>query len=52
MIFSGSDVTMVGYGTQVHVLKGVATLAREKLNIYCEVRPQNNFTIIYFQVVM
>ena len=37
MIFSGSDVTMVGYGTQVHVLKEVATLVQEKLNISCEV---------------
>ena len=37
MIFSGNDVTMVGYGTQVHVLKEVATLAQEKLNISCEV---------------
>ena len=30
-------MTMVGYGTQVHVLKEVATLALEILNISCEV---------------
>jgi 2-oxoisovalerate dehydrogenase E1 component beta subunit len=34
---SGSDVTLLGWGTQVHVLKEVATLAKEKLNISCEV---------------
>ena len=28
---------MVGYGTQVHVLREVATLAQEKLNVSCEV---------------
>lgn len=34
---SGDDVTLVGYGTQVHVLREVATLAQEKLNVSCEV---------------
>ena len=33
----GSDLTMVGYGTQVHVLREVANLAQEKLNVSCEV---------------
>ena len=28
---------MVGYGTQIHVMKEVATLAQEKLNVSCEV---------------
>lgn len=36
-LFSGSDVTMVGYGTQIHVLREVATMAQEKLNVSCEV---------------
>lgn len=34
---SGDDVTLVGYGTQVHILREVATLAQEKLNVSCEV---------------
>ena len=33
----GSDVTLIGWGTQVHVLKEVADLAQEKLGISCEV---------------
>lgn len=28
---------MVGYGTQVHVLREVATLAEDKLGVSCEV---------------
>ena len=34
---AGSDVTMVGYGTQVHVLREVAAVAQEKLEVSCEV---------------
>lgn len=37
VIVEGSDVTMVGYGTQVHVLREVAALAQEKLEVSCEV---------------
>jgi 2-oxoisovalerate dehydrogenase E1 component beta subunit len=33
----GSDVTMVGWGTMVHVLHEVAIMAEEKLNASCEV---------------
>lgn len=32
----GSDITMVGWGTQVHVLRDVAQIAKEKLDISCE----------------
>ena len=34
----GSDVTLIGWGTQVHVLHEVADLAQEKLGVSCEVR--------------
>lgn len=33
----GSDVTLIGWGTQVHVLKEVAELAKTKYQISCEV---------------
>ena len=33
----GSDVTLIGWGTQVHVLKEVADIAQEKLGVSCEV---------------
>lgn len=33
----GDAVTLVGWGTQVHVLLEVADLIREKLNVSCEV---------------
>ncbi|OQV26113.1 2-oxoisovalerate dehydrogenase subunit beta, mitochondrial [Hypsibius exemplaris] len=33
----GTDVTLVGYGTQIHVLKEVADMAQEKLGVSCEV---------------
>lgn len=36
-VFTGSDVTMIGYGTQVHVLKEVAEMAADELGISCEV---------------
>ncbi|XP_071505556.1 2-oxoisovalerate dehydrogenase subunit beta, mitochondrial-like [Diadema antillarum] len=32
----GSDLTLVGWGTQVHVLREVAQLAQEKLGVSCE----------------
>ena len=34
---AGTDVTLVGYGTQIHVLKEVADMAQEKLGVSCEV---------------
>ncbi|KAK2190728.1 hypothetical protein NP493_71g00035 [Ridgeia piscesae] len=36
VIMEGSDVTLLGWGTQVHVLRQVADLAHDKLNISCE----------------
>ncbi|XP_069866270.1 2-oxoisovalerate dehydrogenase subunit beta, mitochondrial isoform X2 [Dipodomys merriami] len=33
----GSDVTLVAWGTQVHVIREVAAMAREKLGVSCEV---------------
>lgn len=37
MFILGDDVTLVGYGTQIHVLREVANMAQEKLNVSCEV---------------
>ena len=37
IMLEGSDVTLIGWGTQVHVLREVADLAMEKLGISCEV---------------
>lgn len=37
VVIEGSDVTMVGYGTQIHVLREVAAMAQEKLSVSCEV---------------
>uniref|UniRef100_A0A674GFX8 3-methyl-2-oxobutanoate dehydrogenase (2-methylpropanoyl-transferring) n=1 Tax=Taeniopygia guttata TaxID=59729 RepID=A0A674GFX8_TAEGU len=34
---TGNDVTMVAWGTQVHVIKEVAAMAQEKLGVSCEV---------------
>lgn len=36
-IFLGKDVTLIGWGTQVHVLLEVAKLAKEKFRVSCEV---------------
>ena len=33
----GSDITLVGWGTQVHILKEVANMVKEKLGASCEV---------------
>lgn len=33
----GGDVTLIGWGTQVHVLREVAEYAKKKLNVNCEV---------------
>ena len=37
VMVEGSDVTLIGWGTQVHVLREVADLAQEKLGVSCEV---------------
>lgn len=37
VIVEGNDITMVGWGTQVHVLREVATLAEDRLNVSCDV---------------
>lgn len=34
---SGTDVTLLGWGTQIHVLLEVADMAKKDLNINCEV---------------
>lgn len=34
---TGSDVTLIGWGTQVHVLQEVADMAKEELGVDCEV---------------
>lgn len=33
----GGDVTLIGWGTQIHVLREVAEYAKKKLNVNCEV---------------
>lgn len=37
IVLEGSDVTLVGYGTQIHVLREVASMVQEKLNVSCEI---------------
>ena len=37
ILTAGSDLTMIGYGTQLHVLKEVAEMAQEQLQVSCEV---------------
>lgn len=37
VIVEGKDVTLIGWGTQVHVLLEVAEMALEKYGISCEV---------------
>lgn len=37
MFLTGNDVTLVGWGNQIHVLKEVAELARKELGVNCEV---------------
>ncbi|CAD5117090.1 unnamed protein product [Dimorphilus gyrociliatus] len=36
VLVEGSDITLVGWGTQVHVLREVVKLAQEKLKVNCE----------------
>jgi len=36
VILTGSDVTLVGWGTQVHVLRDVVQMAQDKLQVSCE----------------
>jgi 2-oxoisovalerate dehydrogenase E1 component beta subunit len=33
----GSDITILAWGTQVHVVKEVAQIVKEKMNISCEI---------------
>jgi len=33
---TGSDVTLVGWGTEVHVLRDVVQMAQDKLQVSCE----------------
>ena len=35
-ISTGDDITLLGWGTQVHVLREVCQLAKDKLNVSCE----------------
>jgi 2-oxoisovalerate dehydrogenase E1 component beta subunit len=37
IVVPGDDCTLIGWGTQVHVLREVADLAQEKLGVSCEV---------------
>ncbi|KAI5712762.1 hypothetical protein M8J75_010957 [Diaphorina citri] len=37
ILVAGTDVTLIGWGTQVHVLREVAGLAKEQLGVSCEV---------------
>lgn len=34
--FVGSDVTVVGWGTQIHVLRDVCKMAKDQLGVSCE----------------
>ncbi|GIX69341.1 2-oxoisovalerate dehydrogenase subunit beta, mitochondrial [Caerostris extrusa] len=36
ILTEGDDVTVIGWGTQVHVLREVCQLAQDKLNVSCE----------------
>lgn len=33
----GNDITLIGWGTQIHVLKEVADLAKQQFDVNCEV---------------
>lgn len=35
-LFVGSDVTVVGWGTQIHVLRDVCKMAKDQLGVSCE----------------
>ncbi|XP_057666425.1 2-oxoisovalerate dehydrogenase subunit beta, mitochondrial [Diorhabda carinulata] len=37
IILEGNDVTLIGWGTQVHVLREVAEMAKKQLKVSCEV---------------
>jgi 2-oxoisovalerate dehydrogenase E1 component beta subunit len=37
VLSEGNDVTIVAWGTQIHVVKEVAQMAKEKLNVSCEI---------------
>jgi len=52
IVLEGTDLTLVGWGAQVHILLEVAEMAREKLKLSCEVidlrtiQPWDSETII------
>ena len=35
-VWIGDDITLVGWGTQLHVLREVCQLAKDQLNVSCE----------------
>jgi 2-oxoisovalerate dehydrogenase E1 component beta subunit len=35
-LLTGSDVTVIGWGTQIHVLREACEMAREKFGVKCE----------------
>lgn len=37
VVRKGNDITLIGWGTQVHVLLAAADLAKEELGVNCEV---------------
>ena len=37
VMIPGEDVTLIAWGTQVHVMREVAQMAQEKLGVSCEV---------------
>ena len=37
VVVPGEDVTLIAWGTQLHVMREVAQLAQEKLGVSCEV---------------
>ena len=37
IFFLGDSVTLVGWGTQIHVLTEVASIAKDQLDVNCEV---------------
>ncbi|KAG8263035.1 hypothetical protein J6590_041804 [Homalodisca vitripennis] len=37
ILLSGNDLTLIGWGTQIHVLKEVAAMAKKQFQVNCEV---------------
>lgn len=36
VMIEGTDITLLSWGTQVHVMREVAEMVKEKLNVSCE----------------